>query len=109
MLASVATLAQFPVMQVIGSIHTMQKQARRWQRVGARIALVPTMGYLHAGHASLVHRARKIGHTGSTKGNRTRRVLASFTVSPSRAINCRIVANAADPCPGRQQMTRSSA
>src|SRR5437899_3632987 len=75
--ASAVTLAQFHVMQVIGSINTMQKLARRWRHTGARIALVPTMGYLHAGHLSLVHRARKaVGPRG--------KVVVSIYVNPTQ-------------------------
>lgn len=64
-------------MQVIGSIQAMQKLALRWRRAGTRIALVPTMGYLHAGHLSLIHRARK--ETGA-RG----RVVVSIYVNPTQ-------------------------
>ena len=55
----------------------MQKLAARWRRTGTRIALVPTMGFLHAGHLSLVHRARKaVGPRG--------KVVVSIYVNPTQ-------------------------
>ena len=55
----------------------MQRLARRWQRSGARVALVPTMGYLHAGHLTLVQRARKLI---SSRG----KVVVSIYVNPTQ-------------------------
>lgn len=46
-------------MRIIRSPKAMQRQALQWRSRGLRVGFVPTMGYLHAGHLSLVHEARR--------------------------------------------------
>ncbi|WP_338040372.1 pantoate--beta-alanine ligase [Methylocucumis oryzae] len=45
-------------MQTFHSIATLRDCIKTWRKTGARIALVPTMGNLHAGHLALVKTAR---------------------------------------------------
>jgi pantoate--beta-alanine ligase len=46
-------------MQIVESIQEMKKALEPYRAAGKSVGLVPTMGYLHAGHMSLVKRARK--------------------------------------------------
>ncbi|HXC93896.1 MAG TPA: pantoate--beta-alanine ligase [Geobacteraceae bacterium] len=46
-------------MKLIESVDEMQQLSLQTRGEGKSIALVPTMGYLHAGHASLMHEGRK--------------------------------------------------
>jgi len=48
-------------MKIISSIAEMQQTAFSLKRTGKRIAFVPTMGFLHEGHASLLREGRKQG------------------------------------------------
>jgi pantoate--beta-alanine ligase len=45
-------------MQIHHQIAELQAQLRGWRCAGKRIGFVPTMGNLHAGHLSLIERAR---------------------------------------------------
>ena len=56
----------------VASRRELREVLRSWQRAGQKIALVPTMGNLHAGHLVLVTEARRLAD----------RVVASIFVNP---------------------------
>ncbi len=61
-------------MEIERTIPPLRQRLRAWRSSGDRIALVPTMGNLHAGHLALVERARELAD----------RVVVSLFVNPTQ-------------------------
>ena len=60
--------------QVAKTVTALRRQVACWRKAGETVALVPTMGALHAGHLSLVRLARR----------RADRVVVSIFVNPAQ-------------------------
>lgn len=62
------------MLRTVTALAALREQVAQWKRGGERIAFVPTMGNLHAGHFSLVELARRHAD----------RVIASVFVNPTQ-------------------------
>jgi len=61
-------------MKIVRDIAKMRELSRQVRAAGLRVSLVPTMGYLHAGHLALFERARALSQV----------VVASIFVNPTQ-------------------------
>ena len=50
-------------MIIVRSIKKIQSLSRKFASEGRRIGLVPTMGFLHKGHLSLIRKAAQLSDT----------------------------------------------
>ena len=64
-------------LQIIRNVNAIREISRDFTRNGKSVALVPTMGGLHDGHLSLVHKAREIADC----------VIVSLFVNPAQFNN----------------------
>jgi pantoate--beta-alanine ligase len=61
-------------MHIVNTVSELRDAVRAWRSAGQSVALVPTMGNLHAGHLALVNEAKK----------RADRVVVSIFVNPTQ-------------------------
>jgi pantoate--beta-alanine ligase len=67
---------------IVRTVADLRSRVARWRQAGESVALVPTMGALHAGHLELVRHARRLASPGASPG--TCRVVASVFVNPTQ-------------------------
>ena len=70
----IPTILLFQDMQILDSPASLRDACRNWRKAGETVALVPTMGYYHAGHEDLIRHARGLAD----------RLVVSLFVNPAQ-------------------------
>src|SRR5690242_20398847 len=68
------TKEKIGTLPVVRSVAALRHEVSQWRNAGKTVALVPTMGALHAGHVALVERGRALAD----------RVVVSLFVNPAQ-------------------------